>query len=171
MPPYLGYSSGLIDLFFFNQVADPRQVTLNTRELEREPKRFTVRHEVDIPVQVPSSAGEGQLEAAVVGPDQESVPSSVTKDDDGYYHIRFVPRQTGEHRVMVMYGGKEVSSSPYVIRIRDATSMKVKVTEMEQMRTGYSAQKEVCVIIIFVCLTFPRDEIVSYRFRFSSYLG
>ncbi|RMX60911.1 hypothetical protein pdam_00003464 [Pocillopora damicornis] len=128
-------------------VADPRQVTLNTRELEREPKRFTVRHEVDIPVQVPSSAGEGQLEAAVVGPDQESVPSSVTKDDDGYYHIRFVPRQTGEHRVMVMYGGKEVSSSPYVIRIRDATSMKVKVTEMEQMRTGYSAQKEVDVPI------------------------
>lgn len=129
------------------KVADPRQVTLNTRELEREPKRFTVRHEVDIPVQVPSSAGEGQLEAAVVGPDQESVPSSVTKDDDGYYHIRFVPRQTGEHRVMVMYGGKEVSSSPYVIRIRDATSMKVKVTEMEQMRTGYSAQKEVDVPI------------------------
>ena len=133
-------------------------MTLNTRELEREPKRFTVRHEVDIPVQVPSSAGEGQLEAAVVGPDQESVPSSVTKDDDGYYHIRFVPRQTGEHRVMVMYGGKEVSSSPYVIRIRDATSMKVKVTEMEQMRTGYSAQKEVSVIIIFVCLTFTRDD-------------
>ena len=133
-------------------------MTLNTRELEREPKRFTVRHEVDIPVQVPSSAGEGQLEAAVVGPDQESVPSSVTKEDDGYYHIRFVPRQTGEHRVMVMYGGKEVSSSPYVIRIRDATSMKVKVTEMEQMRTGYSAQKEVSVIIIFVCLTFTSDD-------------
>ena len=106
-----------------------------------------------------------------MGPDQESVPSSVTKEDDGYYHIRFVPRQTGEHRVMVMYGGKEVSSSPYVVRIRDATSMKVKVTEMEQMRTGYSAQKEVSVIIIFVCLTFTSDEIVSYRFRFSSYLG
>lgn len=103
-----------------------------------------MRHEVDIPVQVPSSAGEGQLEAAVMGPDQSSVPSSVTKEDDGYHHIRFVPRQTGEHKVMVKYGGKEVSSSPYVIRIRDSTSMKVKVTEMEQMRTGYSARKEVC---------------------------
>lgn len=102
-----------------------------------------MRHEVDIPVQVPSSAGEGQLEAAVTGPDMSSVPSTVTKEDDGYHHIRFVPRQTGEHRVMVKYGGKEVSSSPYVIRIRDSTSMKVKVTEMEQMRTGYSARKEV----------------------------
>ena len=68
--------------------------------------------------------------------------------------------------MMVMYGGKEVSSSPYVIRIRDATSMKVKVTEMEQMRTGYSAQKEVHVIIIFVCLTFTSHEIFPYRFRF-----
>ena len=124
-------------------MADPRQVTLETHQLEREPKRFTVRHEVDIPVQVPSSAGEGQLEAAVMGPDQSSVPSSVSKEDDGYHHIRFVPRQTGEHRVMVMYGGKEVSSSPYVIKIREATSVKVKVTEMEHMRTGYSTQKEV----------------------------
>lgn len=124
-------------------MADPRQVTLETHQLEQSPKSFTVRHEVDIPVQVPSSAGEGQLEAAVTGPDQSSVPSTVTKEDDGYQHIRFVPRQTGEHRVMVKYGGKEVSSSPYVIHIRNSTRKKVKVTEMEQMRTGYSAQKEV----------------------------
>ena len=104
-----------------------------------------MRHEVDIPVQVPDSAGEGQLEASVLGPDQLSVPSTVTKEDDGY-HIRFVPRQTGPHKVMVMYGGKEVSGSPYDIRIRDSTSMKVKVKEMEQMRTGYATQKEVRVI-------------------------
>lgn len=127
---------------FFPQVADPRKVSIESRKLEQEPKNFTVRHEVDIPVQVPDSAGEGQLEATVLGPDQQSVPSTVTKEDDGY-HIRFVPRQTGQHKVMVMYGGKEVSGSPYAIRIRDSTSMKVKVKEMEQMRTGYSTQKEV----------------------------
>lgn len=126
-----------------SQVTDPRQVTIESRELEKEPKRFTVRHEVDIPVQVPDSAGEGQLEASVLGPDQQTVPSTVTKEDDGY-HIRFVPRQTGQHKVMVMYGGKEVSGSPYAIRIRDSTSTRVKVKEMEQMRTGYSTQKEVC---------------------------
>ena len=97
---------------------------------------------MDIPVQVPDSAGEGQLEATVLGPDQMSVPSTVTKESDGY-HIRFVPRQTGQHKVMVMYGGKEVSGSPYAVRIRDATNKKVKVKEMEQMRTGYSTQKEV----------------------------
>lgn len=128
------------------KVADPRQVSILSRKLEKEPKRFTVRHEVDIPVQVPDSAGEGQLEASVLGPDQLSVPSTVTKEDDGY-HIRFVPRQTGPHKVMVMYGGKEVSGSPYDIRIRDSTSMKVKVKEMEQMRTGYATQKEVDVPI------------------------
>lgn len=126
----------------FSQVVDPRQVTIASDKLENEPKRFTVRHEVDIPVQVPDSAGEGQLEATVLGPDQMSVPSTVTKESDGY-HIRFVPRQTGQHKVMVMYGGKEVSGSPYAVRIRDATNKKVKVKEMEEMRTGYSTQKEV----------------------------
>lgn len=131
------------DLFIFYQVADPRQVTILSRKVGQEPKRFTVRHEVDIPVQVPDSAGEGQLEASVIGPDQQSVPSTVTKEDDGYHHIRFVPRQTGLHKVRVMYGGKEVSGSPYDVKIRDSTSMKVKVQEMEQMRTGYATRKEV----------------------------
>ena len=128
----------------FSKVVDPRQVKIASDKLEKEPKRFTVRHEVDIPVQVPGSAGEGQLEATVLGPDQMSVPSTVTKENDGY-HIRFVPRQTGQHKVMVMYGGKEVSGSPYSIRIRDSTNKRVKVKEMEQMRTGYSTDKEVCL--------------------------
>lgn len=128
------------------KVVDPRQVKIASDKLEKEPKRFTVRHEVDIPVQVPGSAGEGQLEATVLGPDQMSVPSTVTKENDGY-HIRFVPRQTGQHKVMVMYGGKEVSGSPYSIRIRDSTNKRVKVKEMEQMRTGYSTDKEVDVPI------------------------
>ena len=124
-------------------MADPRQVKLETQQLEREPRRFTVRHEVDIPIQVPTSAGDGQLEASVAGPDLATVPCTVAKEGDGYHHIRFVPRQIGQHKVKVMYAGKEVSSSPYVIRIRESTSMKVKVSEMEQMRTGYSSRKEV----------------------------
>ena len=121
---------------FTVKVADPGQV-----KIKEPPKKHAPKNEVDILVEVPQSAGDGQLEASVQGPDLQSLPTTVSEEDDGYHHIRFVPKEAGEHKVRVLYAGQEVSGSPCTIQVHETTTAKVKPTE--QITTGYRAKREV----------------------------
>ena len=121
---------------FVVKVADPTQVKFATHINGSKPKQYVVQNKVDIPVEVPRSAGDGNLEASVLGPDNSITAASVEEEQDGYHHIRFVPRTAGEHKVRVLYGGQEVSS-PYSIQVHEAVTAKVKEVE------PYYAKQEV----------------------------
>lgn len=72
---------------FLVKVADSSKVKFIPRPF-KDGKGHVVHRDVDIPVHVPREAGEGTLEAEVVDPDLQTVPSTVTLESDGYHHIR-----------------------------------------------------------------------------------
>ena len=127
---------------FTVKVADPSQVKF-TSEL---PQHYELKGDVDVPLSVPSSAGEGDIEASVVGPDQKSVPVNVVKEADDVRQIRFLPRMAGEHTVHVTFAGREVSGSPYKVQVHDKVEeeqplravQEVRQTEREKPGPGFS---------------------------------
>ena len=54
-------------------------------------------HEVDVPMEIPD--GVEDVTAAVYDPDGKLERSTFRKDLDGLYHLKFLPKKTGEHKV------------------------------------------------------------------------
>ena len=124
-------------------MADPSKVRVDSTNPNFLGKKFAVRREVEVPVQVPPTAGEGKLEASVTGPDLETVPANVIKGTGDEHFIRFVPRKQGAYKIDVTYGGKDVQNSPFRLRATDPTSVRVKLQELESTSQGFFVKKQV----------------------------
>ncbi|EDO45254.1 predicted protein [Nematostella vectensis] len=129
---------------FLVKVSDASKVRLS-KNVHTSGRGHVIRHEVDVPLEVPREAGEGELSATCVGPDMESVATSVTKERDGNHHIRFMPNRSGIYTLSVFYGGREVTNSPLRLRVGDPSS--VRLRESVRQSTVYNTMTEVDVPI------------------------
>ena len=128
-------------------MADPSKVRIDSTNPSFLGKKFLVKREIEVPIQVPHSAGEGQLEASVTGPDLQTVPANVIKGTGDEHLIRFIPRKQGSYKIDVKYGGKAVQNSPFRLRATDPDSVRVKLRELESTSEGFFANKQVTAIL------------------------
>lgn len=53
------------------------------------------------------------LQTKVVDPTGEELPSEIVETGDNSYTIRFIPKNSGEHLINVMYRGRHIPGSPF----------------------------------------------------------
>lgn len=63
-------------------------------------------------------AGDGKLEAQVIGPDGKATPVNIKKAADGTtYECDYKPTQEGNHSVVVTFAGQEIFRSPFDVSL------------------------------------------------------
>ena len=78
-------------------VVQPNNAIVRLRQPEEAESKYLVRRELDIALD--AAEGANNMTAYVKGPDNETVPSSFEKGEDGLYHVKFVPYQAGTYKV------------------------------------------------------------------------
>lgn len=78
-------------------VAQPNTAVVRLRQPEESENKYLVRRELDIALD--AAEGTRNMSSYVDGPDNENVPSSFDKGDDGLYHVKFVPYTPGTYKV------------------------------------------------------------------------
>ena len=78
-------------------VVEPNTAVVRLRQPEEAEQKYLVRRELDIALD--AAEGSRNMSANVEGPDNENVPCSFEKGDDGLYHVKFVPYQPGDYKV------------------------------------------------------------------------
>lgn len=78
-------------------VAQPKTAVVRLRQPEESENKYLVRRELDIALD--AAEGTRNLSSYVDGPDEENVPASFDKGDDGLYHVKFVPYKPGTYKV------------------------------------------------------------------------
>ena len=78
-------------------VAQPDTAVVRLRQPEESENKYLVRRELDIALD--AAEGTRNMSSYVDGPDNENVPSSFDKGDDGLYHVKFVPYTPGTYKV------------------------------------------------------------------------
>ncbi|KYM77983.1 Filamin-B [Atta colombica] len=62
-------------------------------------------------------AGEGVPDIRVIGPGGVSQPVQMSKTDAMTYKCHYTPVKEGRHVVMITYGGREISKSPFEVNV------------------------------------------------------
>ena len=83
-------------------VVQPNNPVVRLRQPEEADSEYLVRRELDIALD--ATEGTQNMSSYVEGPDNENVPSSFNKGDDGLYHVKFVPYQPGTYKVRAQFG-------------------------------------------------------------------
>lgn len=78
-------------------VAQPSTAVVRLRQPEESENKYLVRRELDIALD--AAEGTRNMSSYVDGPDNENVPSSFDKGEDGLYHVKFVPYTPGTYKV------------------------------------------------------------------------
>jgi len=81
-------------------VGDPSSTLVRMRQSEAERTQYITQREIDITFDIPEDHWD--VTTLVQGPDDEIMPSSsssVTKSEDGYYHVKFTPYRPGTYKV------------------------------------------------------------------------
>ena len=82
-------------------VVQPNNAVVRLRQPEEADSNYLVRRELDIALD--ATEGTQNMSSHVEGPDNENVPSSFDKGDDGLYHVKFVPYQPGTYKVRTQF--------------------------------------------------------------------
>ena len=82
-------------------VVQPNNPVVRLCQPEEADSEYLVRRELDIALD--ATEGTQNMSSYVEGPDNENVPSSFDKGDDGLYHVKFVPYQPGTYKVRVQF--------------------------------------------------------------------
>ena len=82
-------------------VVQPNNPVVRLRQPEEADSEYLVRRELDIALD--ATEGTQNMSSYVEGPDNENVPSSFDKGDDGLYHVKFVPYQPGTYKVRAQF--------------------------------------------------------------------
>nr|XP_045601850.1 filamin-A-like isoform X1 [Procambarus clarkii] len=66
------------------------------------------------------------VEVSVEGPNGLTVASQIRDNGDHTFRVEFAPRNAGEHRIHVAYGGEEIPGSPFSCKVYDVSAIKVR---------------------------------------------
>ena len=83
-----------------------------------------------MPIDVPDEIDE--VSASVKGPDNNYVPSTLERESDGLFHVRFVPAKAGKYTVDVSCAGEPVENSPFVMKIAEPENVQVQLKQFEE---------------------------------------
>ncbi|KAG5671669.1 hypothetical protein PVAND_001857 [Polypedilum vanderplanki] len=61
-------------------------------------------------------AGMGEIKVVINGPQGKPMVPRIERGKDGKYSVSFVPDELGPYNVSVMYAGKEIENSPFVMQ-------------------------------------------------------
>ena len=64
-----------------------------------------------------SKAGKGRLHGKIEAPSGEMLDCEVTENPDGDCQIFFTPKECGDHKASVYFGGEELPGSPFIIHV------------------------------------------------------
>ena len=56
---------------------------------------------------------------------RSSARAHITNNNDDTYSVQYTPKKIGQYSVMVMYDGKHITGSPYLVNISDPTKVKL----------------------------------------------
>lgn len=90
-------------------VVHPNKAVVRLLQPEEAENKYLVRRELDIALD--AAEGARNMTATVEGPDNDTVPSSFDKGNDGLYHAKFVPYQPGTYKVRLSFLTRYVRSS------------------------------------------------------------
>ncbi|XP_076681202.1 filamin-A-like isoform X2 [Andrena cerasifolii] len=80
------------------------------------PNRVRVQDDADFVI-VTKGAGDDVPAVEVVGPDGVNPPVHMSKIDQKAYECHYTPMKEGRHVVTITYGGKEISKSPFEVKV------------------------------------------------------
>ncbi|XP_042865445.1 filamin-A-like isoform X5 [Penaeus japonicus] len=66
------------------------------------------------------------VEVSVEGPNGLPVAAQVRDNGDHTFRVEFAPRNAGEHRIHVAYGGEAIPGSPFSCKVYDVSAIKVR---------------------------------------------
>ncbi|XP_051528401.1 filamin-B [Myxocyprinus asiaticus] len=76
------------------------------------PASFPVEFTIDA-----KDAGEGQLSLQITDQDGKPKKANIQDNRDGTYKVSYVPDKVGRYTIVIKYGGDEIPTSPYRVRV------------------------------------------------------
>lgn len=75
-------------------------------------------------------AGKAELEVLAVSPSGQNLPVQVIEQSDGQSIIEFTPTTPGHYKLIIMYGGEQITSSPitFAVSSNGATKSDARAT-------------------------------------------
>nr|XP_034194132.1 filamin-A isoform X4 [Osmia lignaria] len=76
------------------------------------------------------SAGKGNVDVTVEDPDGNKIPVDVhfNKDKNLTHSVSYTPRKEGPHKIKILFAGREIPKSPYVVNVEVQAGDPGKVT-------------------------------------------
>ena len=106
-----------------------------------ESERFYENREADIPIMIPEGSSADYLKCRVTDPEMELLDYELTYDrGSNLYHVRFVPKRPGRHRVDVEYDGVPVDGSPFMMNIEGTEGHKKVFASGDGIKGGVYIQ-------------------------------
>ena len=106
-----------------------------------ESDRFFENREADIPIMIPEGSSADYLKCRVTDPEMELLDYELTYDrGSNLYHVRFVPKRPGRHRVDVEYDGVPVDGSPFMMNIEGTEGHKKVFASGDGIKGGVYIQ-------------------------------
>ena len=101
---------------FLIRVYEPSEIRVAHVRSE-ETSEHAAKNEVDLALDGPEEMEVDKMESSVAGPENEPIPSHVSRGSDGHFHVKFTPRQPGPHLVDVRYEGYSVDGAPFTVNV------------------------------------------------------
>ncbi|CAK9811186.1 cher [Anthophora plagiata] len=76
------------------------------------------------------SAGKGNVDVTVEDPEGNKIPVDIrfNKDKNLTYSVSYTPRNEGPHKIKILFAGREIPKSPYVVNVEAQAGDPSKVT-------------------------------------------
>lgn len=78
---------------------------------------------------------DGNVQANIVSPSRQVVPTSVSRQSPGVYDVEFVPKEIGTYKISVSYEGLKVAGSPYTCHVYDPSC--ITVSPIDPVAAGH----------------------------------
>ena len=102
-----------------------------------ESDRFFENREAAIPIKIPEGSSADYLKCRVTDPEMELLDYELAYDrGSNLYHVRFVPKRPGRHRVDVEYDGVPVDGSPFMMNIEGSEGHKKVFASGDGLKGG-----------------------------------
>ncbi|KAK3589648.1 hypothetical protein CHS0354_015146 [Potamilus streckersoni] len=101
-------------------ILDSSKITVVGDGLSLVPVNKTAHFEVNL-----HGATKGTVEVEITSPTGRRVPHRILSPNKGINKVEYIPIQTGDHKINVLYGGQLVKGCPFLCKVYDAGSVVV----------------------------------------------
>lgn len=88
------------------------------------------------------SAGDGDLNIKLVGPQSDVPKINLREKKSGLYEAEFTPQVGGDYHIEITWSGEQVPSSPFLVNVRERTTSTAGVSDYNWLLDYFDQKKE-----------------------------